>query len=174
METRTHLTKEKIAEHLKSKVVKVLIERSVALVCWFVIFAAVACIAYLLLDSAWALVVLVVPFIWYACIIYVSVVKLRKIKMGAFSIVEDKLDGIDECRRRYGLFASLLYPAIATGGKHGKIFQFARYGEYMIANDGSVIQYSNADDVFYLVVYNSDPQKPVAIYNTKLYEWKGE
>ena len=60
-----------------------------------------------------------------------------------------------------------------------RVLYFERYGRYVLSPvDGSVFDYSNEGDRFYLVVYEEKTQKshknqpPIRVYNARIYEYR--
>lgn len=180
-ETREALTKEKCASDLRYKVRCNLIDGIMAFVALLFMFGVFALGVYLVcyaLDApnvvTWMLIVLTlaIPFVYLGYELRSASIEKQMINRGAFSIVEDRLCGWKKCEPDRSL-VNMLRNLPARIHVVDTMY-FAEYDRYVLSKDGDVLNYSLVDDVFYLVVYDSAPRKPVAVYNTRIYEWKGK
>lgn len=178
-ETREVLTKEKCASDLKYKVRCNLINGVMAFFALLLVFGVFALGVYLACYAfdaptvlTWILIILTfaVPFAYLGYVLRCATIEKRMIDSGAFSIVEDTLCGWKECEPDRSLINMLRN--LPDRLHVVDVMYFAEYDRYVLSEDGGVLKYSLVDDVFYLVIYDSAPRKPVAIYNTRIYEWK--
>lgn len=179
-ETKELLTKAKCASDLRYKVRGDQLDGSMAFGALLFIFGVLALGVYLacyaldapaVLTGILIILTLAVPFVYLGYELHTAYVKKRMIKNGAFHIVEDRLCGWEECEPDLSLINRIRN--LPDRAHLVDAMYFAEYGRYVLSSDGGVLNYSMVDDVFYLVVYDSAPRTPVAIYNSRIYEWNG-
>lgn len=168
-QTRELLTHDRIKKAVKFKLTSDMIDHTYMLTRLLTAFVTLALVLHWILHSAWAWLLLLIPILYYAFFVSRVLVKWYKIGAGEYSVVEDRLVGIKEYAYK---------PDILTFWK-GKlrdvydIVTFAEHEEYEV-EDRDILKYSLADDPFYLIVCDSAPQKPIAVFNARVYEWKGK
>lgn len=168
-QTRELLTHDTIEKAVKFKLTGDMIDHTHVFVRLLTAFVTPALVLHWILRSAWAWLLLLIPLLYYAFFVSRVLVKWYKLRSGRYSVVEDRLVGIKEYAYK---------PDIVTfwRGKIRDIYDivtFAEHEEYEV-EDRDVLKYSMVDDLFYLIVCDSAPQKPIAVFNARVYEWKGK
>ena len=106
---------------------------------------------------------------------YVIISKAVAIKNNKFTVVTEELTGMQRDESISFIKNLLQLPFLRLGlFKRGcDALYFTGYDPYFLTpSDRSVFEYSNINDVFYIVVYNSKKQFPVIAYNSNVYEMK--
>lgn len=173
-ETKEPLTIERIKSDMKSKITDKIISSSFAFVAWLVVLGIIIGIVYIFfIDSALVWLLLFLPVLCFVFSLFGLLTKMRWIKYENFSIIEDKLTGMKESEFNFNLSSFVTgYFQYGIASFFDDVLYFANFGKYIISGDGGVFKYSLVDDIFYVVVYNNQPNKPVGIYSTRIYEWK--
>ena len=98
-----------------------------------------------------------------ACVLAEALVRIQRYKKLDFFVAEDTLLRSERETVRG-----------ARGYREVKAFYFLRCGRYVITpQDKSVFEYSKEEDRFYVMLYGKH-QKPIAVYNQRVYEYRAE
>ena len=125
----------------------------------------------------------VIYFIVCAFFFIRAILKMIKAKKGDFTVIEDVLIEIND--NQLSIIQLILYGGIYTlfgdrshlnhvfKFKSGKIFT-ANAEEYKSTRLGTVAEFSLPGDTFFLVSYNSSPDKIILLFSSKIYNYKAE
>lgn len=161
------ITIEKVRAELKAETKRRMVSFSV-LFAGVMILGFMMAFLYAITDSSayaapWIAAIFALPLLGYLLFVYL---KIRKINKGEFCVVQDRLMG----KTDYSLeHAYVAYRSFPMNGVRC-VLHFASYGDYRSYRRDA---FSSAftDDVFYVVMYKNT-NRPVAVYDTKSYEFK--
>ena len=119
--------------------------------------------------------IILLPSSYFVYFLYTVISRAVAIKNNKFTVVTEELTGMQRDEELSFAKNLLQLPLLKAGlfKRCCDALYFTGYDPYFLTpSDRSVFEYSNINDVFYIVVYNSKKQFPVIAYNSNVYEIK--
>lgn len=138
----------------------------------FIIIFFISLVLYIVYSSLYFWLPVIVPVGMFMYSVVNLNLKKKMIYNGGYTVCRDVLIGKGECQMDRNFVRGFM----RRNNRNNRVdaFYFSYYGRYaaVTLEEKTLFELSECGEEFYLVVYNNRKEKPVAIYNSKLYERK--